>query len=233
MTDVAVPTETTGSSDSAREALLQVRREVAKAVVGQDAAVSGILIALLSRGHILLEGVPGVAKTLLVALAGGGPRRRDQAGAVHPRPDARRHHRLTGLRHRTRPSSPSARDRSSPTSSSPTRSTGPRPRPRRPCSRPWRSGRSRSTGRRARCRAPSWSPPPRTPSSTRGPTPCPRPSSTGSCSRSSCPCRRATTRCSCCSGTRPASTRATCARRACGRWPARPTSTRERRRCAP
>ena len=66
MTDVAVPTGTTGSSDSAREALLQVRREVAKAVVGQDAAVSGILIALLSRGHILLEGVPGVAKTLLV-----------------------------------------------------------------------------------------------------------------------------------------------------------------------
>ncbi len=66
MTDVAVPTQTTGSSDSAREALLQVRREVAKAVVGQDAAVSGILIALLSRGHILLEGVPGVAKTLLV-----------------------------------------------------------------------------------------------------------------------------------------------------------------------
>jgi MoxR-like ATPase len=66
MTDVAVPTGTTGSADSAREALLHVRREVAKAVVGQDAAVSGILIALLSRGHILLEGVPGVAKTLLV-----------------------------------------------------------------------------------------------------------------------------------------------------------------------
>jgi MoxR-like ATPase len=69
MTDVAVPTGTTGSTgsaDSAREALLKVRREVAKAVVGQDAAISGILIALLSRGHILLEGVPGVAKTLLV-----------------------------------------------------------------------------------------------------------------------------------------------------------------------
>jgi MoxR-like ATPase len=66
MTDVAQPTEAVRSSDHAREALLQVRREVAKAVVGQDAAVSGILIALLSRGHILLEGVPGVAKTLLV-----------------------------------------------------------------------------------------------------------------------------------------------------------------------
>jgi MoxR-like ATPase len=66
MTDVASPAEAVRSSDHARQALLEVRREVAKAVVGQDAAVSGILIALLSRGHILLEGVPGVAKTLLV-----------------------------------------------------------------------------------------------------------------------------------------------------------------------
>ncbi|AKU16139.1 AAA family ATPase [Luteipulveratus mongoliensis] len=49
-----------------REALLAVRREVGKAVVGQDAAVTGMIIALLARGHVLLEGVPGVAKTLLV-----------------------------------------------------------------------------------------------------------------------------------------------------------------------
>jgi len=35
-------------------------------VVGQDAAVTGLVIALLCRGHVLLEGVPGVAKTLLV-----------------------------------------------------------------------------------------------------------------------------------------------------------------------
>jgi len=53
-------------SERARQALLRVRSEVAKAVVGQDAAVSGIIICLLSRGHILLEGVPGVAKTLLI-----------------------------------------------------------------------------------------------------------------------------------------------------------------------
>jgi MoxR-like ATPase len=51
---------------AARQALLAVRQEVGKAVVGQDAAVSGILIALLAMGHILLEGVPGVAKTLLI-----------------------------------------------------------------------------------------------------------------------------------------------------------------------
>lgn len=58
------PSPTTG--ESARQALLRVRAEVAKAVVGQDAAVAGLLVALLCRGHILLEGVPGVAKTLLV-----------------------------------------------------------------------------------------------------------------------------------------------------------------------
>ncbi|WP_104042353.1 AAA family ATPase [Arthrobacter sp. ZGTC412] len=54
------------TNDSARQALLDVRHEVAKAVVGQDATVTGLLIALLSQGHVLLEGVPGVAKTLLV-----------------------------------------------------------------------------------------------------------------------------------------------------------------------
>jgi MoxR-like ATPase len=49
-----------------RAALSAVRAEVGKAVVGQDAAVTGLVIALLCRGHVLLEGVPGVAKTLLV-----------------------------------------------------------------------------------------------------------------------------------------------------------------------
>jgi MoxR-like ATPase len=51
---------------NARAALLALRTEVGKAVVGQDAAVTGVVIALLCRGHVLLEGVPGVAKTLLV-----------------------------------------------------------------------------------------------------------------------------------------------------------------------
>ncbi len=69
------PTHTvneSGQSDSSiranesRRALVAVRDEVAKAVVGQDAAVTGLLIALLAKGHVLLEGVPGVAKTLLV-----------------------------------------------------------------------------------------------------------------------------------------------------------------------
>lgn len=49
-----------------RDAMLRLRNEVGKAVVGQDAIVTGLLVALLARGHVLLEGVPGVAKTLLV-----------------------------------------------------------------------------------------------------------------------------------------------------------------------
>ena len=55
-----------GPDAAAREALRALRAEVGKAVVGQDAAVTGLVIALLCRGHVLLEGVPGVAKTLLV-----------------------------------------------------------------------------------------------------------------------------------------------------------------------
>jgi MoxR-like ATPase len=57
---------TTPAGDDVRERLAAVRAEVAKAVVGQDAAVSGLLVALLCGGHVLMEGVPGVAKTLLV-----------------------------------------------------------------------------------------------------------------------------------------------------------------------
>ncbi len=54
-----------------RDAVIALREEVAKVVVGQDGVVSGLLAALLVGSHVLLEGVPGVAKTLLVkALAG-------------------------------------------------------------------------------------------------------------------------------------------------------------------
>ncbi|MFD7033562.1 AAA family ATPase [Streptomyces sp. NPDC059917] len=53
-------------ADRARASLEALRTEIGKAVVGQDAAVTGLVVALLCRGHVLLEGVPGVAKTLLV-----------------------------------------------------------------------------------------------------------------------------------------------------------------------
>ena len=49
-----------------REPLLALRAEVGKAIVGQEAPITGLVIALLCRGHVLLEGVPGTAKTLMV-----------------------------------------------------------------------------------------------------------------------------------------------------------------------
>ena len=44
----------------------RVRQAIATRVVGQDATVSDALVAYLARGHVLVEGVPGTAKTLLV-----------------------------------------------------------------------------------------------------------------------------------------------------------------------
>ena len=66
MTEPLAPPPPGPPTRTTQDALTAVRAEVAKAVVGQDAAVTGLVIALLCRGHVLLEGVPGVAKTLLV-----------------------------------------------------------------------------------------------------------------------------------------------------------------------
>ena len=60
------PVQSQQDQQDPRSSLLAVRDEVGKAVVGQDAVVTGLMIALLCRGHVLLEGVPGTAKTLMV-----------------------------------------------------------------------------------------------------------------------------------------------------------------------
>lgn len=52
--------------DSAQKFVAGVRERVAKIVVGQDVVVERILIAMLTGGHLLLQGLPGLAKTLLV-----------------------------------------------------------------------------------------------------------------------------------------------------------------------
>ena len=52
--------------EAARERLEGVRREVGRVYIGDASAVDVMLLALLARGHVLLEGVPGVAKTTLV-----------------------------------------------------------------------------------------------------------------------------------------------------------------------
>ncbi|NOZ81157.1 MAG: MoxR family ATPase [DPANN group archaeon] len=48
------------------EHLTKIRKEIGKIIVGQDSIIEKLLIALLSNGHVLIEGVPGLAKTLMV-----------------------------------------------------------------------------------------------------------------------------------------------------------------------
>lgn len=50
----------------AAELLGQLRREIGHAVVGQEAAIDQVLVTLVASGHVLIEGVPGLGKTLLV-----------------------------------------------------------------------------------------------------------------------------------------------------------------------
>jgi MoxR-like ATPase len=53
-------------AESLAEKMQEVRDEISKAIVGQTEVVDGVLIALLAGGHVLLEGAPGLGKTLLV-----------------------------------------------------------------------------------------------------------------------------------------------------------------------
>jgi len=55
-----------GSLDQVREMLQRARQEVAKIIIGQDEAIDQALIVIATRHHALIEGVPGIAKTLLV-----------------------------------------------------------------------------------------------------------------------------------------------------------------------
>ena len=50
-----------------QESTLKIRNELAKVIVGQEKVIDQLLIAIFSKGHCLLEGVPGLAKTLMVS----------------------------------------------------------------------------------------------------------------------------------------------------------------------
>jgi MoxR-like ATPase len=50
-----------------RDAFNEIRKQLAKVIVGQDMVIEELLIALFSRGHCMLEGVPGLAKTLMIS----------------------------------------------------------------------------------------------------------------------------------------------------------------------
>jgi MoxR-like ATPase len=59
-------TATTNTITRAAEVLGQLRQEIGHAIVGQEAAVDQVIVTLVASGHVLIEGVPGLGKTLLV-----------------------------------------------------------------------------------------------------------------------------------------------------------------------
>ena len=165
----------------------RLRDEIGKMIVGQEEIVEGVIMAVLGGGHALLEGVPGLGKTMLV---------RTLAECIDAHfsriqftPDLMPADILgTNMIVEDEPAaastSSSSAGPSSPTSCWPTRSTAPPPRPSRRCSRPCRTARSRSPRRptSSSSRSSCW--PRRTRSRWRAPIRCPRPSSTASSSSS-------------------------------------------------
>ncbi len=65
MTD-SNPTANKLSLEQAAQAMQGLRKEIQKAFIGQDTVIEQVIIALIAAGHVLIEGVPGLGKTLLV-----------------------------------------------------------------------------------------------------------------------------------------------------------------------
>jgi MoxR-like ATPase len=64
--ETRIRAEVNALPDSVSSTIAHLKSEVAKVIVGQDSVIEQVLIALLTEGHALIEGVPGTAKTLLV-----------------------------------------------------------------------------------------------------------------------------------------------------------------------
>ena len=158
-----------------------------------EPVIRALAIAVVARGHVLLQGAPGLGKTLLSKSLAGCAGRRVQARARHGGSDAVRHHRRARLRHgapRVRvPSGPGVRRRAA----------GRRDQSRRPEDA---VGAARGDGgapghdrspELSRCRRISWSSRRRTRASSKAPIRCRSRSSIGSCCASTSPIRRAST----------------------------------------
>ncbi len=64
--DMNTPAEVKAKCEAFRERFAKLKAEIGKVIVGHEHAVEGVLIALFTGGNVLLEGVPGLGKTLLV-----------------------------------------------------------------------------------------------------------------------------------------------------------------------
>ena len=129
------PSMTPMSTGEAARQLEQLLHELHRVIVGQDRVLERVLVALLAGGHCLLEGVPGLGKTLTVSTLAKTLGGTFDPHPVHPRPASRPTSSAPASTGRRRSASTSSSARCSPTSCSPTRSTALRPRCSRRCSR--------------------------------------------------------------------------------------------------
>ncbi len=67
MTTQSPPPDDIAAVMQCKESYDRIRQELSKVIIGQDQVIEQVLVAIFSRGHALLEGVPGLAKTLLVS----------------------------------------------------------------------------------------------------------------------------------------------------------------------
>jgi MoxR-like ATPase len=67
MTNEQLPPDDVAAVKRCKESYDRLRQELSKVIIGQDRVIEQVLIAIFARGHALLEGVPGLAKTLLVS----------------------------------------------------------------------------------------------------------------------------------------------------------------------
>ena len=89
-----------GQYEEFRDTFNRIQREISKLIVGQQEIIEGVLICLMTGGHALLEGVPGLGKTLLIRTLHEVPRSGVLPNTVYARSDARGHHRHQRCRRR-------------------------------------------------------------------------------------------------------------------------------------
>ena len=172
------------------DAYRRITDELGKVIVGQQQVIEELLIAMFARGHCLLIGVPGLAKTLMIRTLADAPEPELQPHPVHARPDAVGHHRHRGDPGRQgRPASgrfkflhgAGLRQHPPGRRNQPHAAQDPGRPARSDAGAPGHRRRARSTA--CPTRSSCW--PRRTRSSRKAPIRCPRPSSTASCSTSS------------------------------------------------
>ena len=163
-----------------REHFDNLKKHLNAQVLGQPALIERLLISLLADGHLLVEGAPGLAKTTAIKALAESIEADDHRIQFTPDllPERRDRHRYLRARNGTIPLR--ARTHLSTIWSSPTRSTAHRPKSSLLYLKPWRSARSRWAANPTLYLSSSSSWRPRTPSSRRAPTACPRHSSIAS-----------------------------------------------------